>query len=65
MKETKLITMKEAADYLNISKNRLYYMVFKKAIPYIKIGASTRFSPEALEVWLNSCKQNPARKESK
>lgn len=55
----KLLTIKEACDFLSCKKSRLYYLVFKKAIPHLKIGASLRFDPDRLEKWIEASEVPP------
>jgi excisionase family DNA binding protein len=53
-KQKTLLNLKEACELLNCKKSRLYYLVFKKEIPYIKLGASLKFDPDRLREWLES-----------
>lgn len=60
--ETKLLTTEEAALFLNVKISRLRMAVFRKEVPYIKIGRLVRFSESQLHAWLeaqtiiNKCK---------
>ena len=50
------LSVKEAAEYLNISRYTIYAWVSQKRIPYIKVGRRTLFRKETLdryfkEVW--------------
>ena len=47
-----LMTIKQAAEYLNISHHTLYKLLERKVIPAAKVGGSWRFSPELLDEWL-------------
>ena len=49
----KLWTAEELAEYLNFSKAAIYAMVYRKEIPFLKIGRRVRFRHEAVERWLN------------
>ena len=52
----KLLTVKEVAKIIQLSKYAIYQMVANDSIPYIKIGAtnrSVRFDKEKIEKWLN------------
>ena len=53
----KLMDVNEACEFLKFKRSRLYSEVFRKKIPFIKIGASLRFKLSDLEEWLNSKKQ--------
>lgn len=50
--ENKLITIQEACDFLSIKKSRMYYMIHRKEIPHIKMGASLRFELNELKKWV-------------
>jgi excisionase family DNA binding protein len=50
--QKQLLNLKEACHFLNCKPSRLYYLVFKREIPFLKIGASLRFDPDSLESWL-------------
>lgn len=59
MKETKaallnhpLLTINEVAKLLGVTTQRIRYEVFQKRIPYIKLGASLRFSRTEIENWI-------------
>ena len=52
-----LLTISEAAEFLNLKTSRLRYEVFQKGIPYYKIGRSIRFSEKDLISWVMSKKQ--------
>lgn len=51
-----VLTINEAAFFLNLKVSRLYYLRFYNKIPYYKIGASIRFSKSELSEWLKSQK---------
>lgn len=53
-----ILTFNEACDFLKIKKSRLRTAVFRKEIPYIKIGRLIRFDLEDLKVWLDRLKMN-------
>jgi excisionase family DNA binding protein len=52
--ETKLLTTQEAALLLNIKVSRLRMAVFRKELPYVKIGRLVRFSQSQILQWLDS-----------
>jgi len=52
MAEKRLLTIKEASEYLGISVDALYCMVYRKQIPYVKIGKKLRFDKFILDRWI-------------
>jgi excisionase family DNA binding protein len=52
MSELQLMTINEAAVFLNLKVSKLRRDVFMKAIPYYKIGSLIRFKKEELVRWL-------------
>lgn len=50
----RLIGIKEAAEYLDISVNTLYTWVSQKRIPYVKIGRLVKFDLEFLNRFIES-----------
>lgn len=53
----KLLTVKEVAEMLSLSKFAIYDMVVKQSIPYVKIGStnrSVRFDKQKIESWLKN-----------
>jgi excisionase family DNA binding protein len=52
----KLLTLVEAAEFLNLKVSRLRYEVFNKRVPHFKIGRSIRFDTEDLINWVKEQK---------
>jgi len=48
----KLMTVKEAADYLDLSYITVYRLARRRRIPAMKIGGTWRFKKEVLDRWL-------------
>ncbi len=48
MGKQKMMKLPEAAEYLNISKSKLYEMVNEARVPAFKVGSHWRFNPEEL-----------------
>jgi excisionase family DNA binding protein len=48
----RLITAKEASQYLSLSTDTIYRMAALKKIPYIKIGDRVLFDVKALDHWI-------------
>lgn len=52
----KLLTVADVSEMLNLSKYAIYTMVYKDAIPYVKIGRtnrSVRFNKDKIIAWIN------------
>jgi excisionase family DNA binding protein len=48
----KLLTIKECAKLLHLADITLYKMVYRREIPFVKIGRSVRFSEVKINAWL-------------
>src|SRR5512136_3205541 len=48
----RLITAKEASQYLNLSTDTIYRMASQKKLPYLKIGDRVLFDVKALDQWI-------------
>jgi excisionase family DNA binding protein len=49
------------AIYLKISKSKMYYLVKRKEIPYVRIGRNVRIKESDLTKWLEK-HNNPTMK---
>ena len=56
MVEKSLLTVKEASKYLGITENALYCMVYRRQIPFVKIGKRLRFDKIDLDKWIENQK---------
>ena len=54
----KIMTIPEVAEYLKISKSKIYYLVQKKKIPHIRIQRNVRITETDLIDWLKKQKEN-------
>ena len=54
MTEKRLLSVKEAAEYLKIGRFSFTRAVYKGQIPYIQPSKRKLFKPEDLEQWLNN-----------
>ncbi len=54
MKEIKLITVKEAAAYLELPLSRAYQLVRVKGFPSLRVGCSWRIDQNQLDQWVKS-----------
>ncbi len=52
-----LLTEKQAATVLAISVRKLWELRTKRAIPFVRIGRSIRYSPADLQAWIDDQKQ--------
>ncbi len=48
----RLITAKEASQYLSLSTDTIYRMAALKKLPYLKIGGRVLFDVKALDQWI-------------
>jgi excisionase family DNA binding protein len=53
----RLLTVKEAAQYLSISVSTLYGWVWQRRVPFVKIGRAVRFDPRDVEAFVEANKQ--------
>lgn len=51
-----LINLDQACLFLGLKKSRIRYLVFKRQIPFVKLGATILFNKPDLEKWLQSKK---------
>ncbi len=51
-----LISIEKIAELLNVKTSWIRSMVFKKQIPFIKIGKHIRFSEEEIQKWIEERK---------
>ncbi len=55
-KSNELLTIEELAKILAIKKSHIRSLVFKKKIPYLKVGKLIRFSPDEIKRWIEDIK---------
>lgn len=48
----RLVTAKEAAQYLSLSTETVYRLASQKKLPYLKIGGRVLFDLKALDRWI-------------
>lgn len=53
MEQSHLMTIEEAANFLNLKVSKLRRDVFMKSIPYYKFGSLIRFKKEELLKWID------------
>ncbi len=59
MKNDKWLTIDELAEYLKVSRTKLYRMAQNHEIPASKIGALWRFDREEIDAWVKNQRQGP------
>jgi len=59
--QKRLLTLREAADYLAMTNAALYQLVHRKRVPVVRLGRALRFDIQALNAWIDEHKE-PARK---
>ncbi len=52
--QRRLITIKEASEYLGISVNTLYSWVSQKKIDYVKMGRLTKFDIRVIDKYIEN-----------
>jgi excisionase family DNA binding protein len=57
-KNSGLATVRQAAEFLNISVAKVYVMMVERELPYIKLGKSRRIAWAALEQLVARCTIN-------
>lgn len=60
IKMERLLSIKETAEFLNVSEQFLYIQIRAKKIPALRIGRTWRFDPVDLRAWLKG-KRNKLR----
>jgi len=50
----KIYTIPEVASYLKLSKSKVYRLVQRGKIPYIRIGRNVRIAESDLEKWIKT-----------
>ncbi len=49
---TKLMTLKEIADYLRVTEKTVYRLLGQGEIPAVKVGHQWRFAKASIDEWL-------------
>ncbi|MDD4873851.1 MAG: helix-turn-helix domain-containing protein [Dehalococcoidales bacterium] len=48
--KSKLMTLKEVADYLRVTERTIHKLLDKKAIPAVKVGSLWRFDSDVAQI---------------
>ncbi len=59
--EDRILTVREVAAYLQISKSKIYYMLSRDEIPHIRIGRNVRIRRADLHRWMEQQVRRPSR----
>ena len=62
---TKWLSVKQAAEYLAVSKETIYRLLEKQAIPCHRVGKLWRFKPEELDAWVSKPKMEKTGAQTK
>jgi excisionase family DNA binding protein len=58
LKMDRWMTLKEVAEYLNVSKDSIYRLAQKREIPASKLGNLWRFRKEEIDDWMKNNRNN-------
>jgi excisionase family DNA binding protein len=53
-RESKLLNVKDAAQYLSVSASTLYGWAWQRRIPFVKVGRALRFEKRDLEKYIQT-----------
>jgi excisionase family DNA binding protein len=59
-----LMTIQEAAAFLNLKVSKIRALTFRNEIPFVKIGRLVRFRAQDLELWVLDHVRTPPRSRS-
>jgi excisionase family DNA binding protein len=57
--EKRLLTVREAAEYLGTTPKTLYKRVWRREVPFIKLGRSVRFDRKDLDLIIEKARVAP------
>ena len=60
----KLLTVKNLADYLQVSERTVYRLLKHQKVPYLKVGGQWRFKKEMIEDWLTKEQHVPEKEDT-
>jgi len=55
--QKRLLTVREAADYLAMTEAAVYQKVHRDQIPIVRLGRALRFDIQALDAWIDEHKE--------
>ena len=56
---SRLIGVRELAEWLNLTENAVRSMVQRRQIPHNKLASRIRFDPDVIQAWLNGQRVSP------
>lgn len=59
------LTVREAAEWLKMSESHIYFLKYKRKIPYVKLGGKLLFEKDALRRWIDGNSSVPTLFEKK
>ncbi len=59
MGKDKLLNITELAEYLSAKEASIRSWVYKRKIPFIKVGKLVRFKIEDIDKWLQTKREDP------
>ncbi len=60
-----ILTVHDVAEYLRMSKAKVYRLVKQKQIPVVRIGKTWRFRKDLLDEWLSRSAESSMKTEEK
>ncbi len=48
-----ILTVRQVAEYLQLSRSKVYYMIQRRSIPFIRLGKNVRIRQSDLIRWLD------------
>ncbi len=61
MLDDPILTVRQVAEYLQISKSKIYYLIQRRSIPFIRLNRNVRIRQSDLIAWLNERVEAPRR----
>ncbi len=53
-----ILTVRQVAEYLQLSKSKIYYMIQRGTIPHVRLGKNVRIRHSQLIKWLEERSEN-------
>jgi excisionase family DNA binding protein len=53
LSEDPIMTVPQVAEYLQISKSKIYYLISRNQLPHLRLGRNVRVRRSDLQNWLN------------
>ena len=59
-KDERLLTVKDLAEYLQVSERTVYRLLKGHEVPYVKVGKQWRFKKQMIDGWLEKKQHIPS-----